>query len=162
MRLAQFAVLITTGVRASELCALRTDSISDDGIITLFGKGGKKRHVSIVPAIRSIVDMHREDCDKDLPWLLQNVLIKPYQLDRRRVLSDMRLLAKEANVEPFSAHDCRRTAASLLMDSGVDVFTVADLLGHSSVDTTRMYDRRPYEQKLEAMKYLGDAVVPGS
>ena len=158
MRKAMFGVLITTGVRASELCSMETSNLDGDGILTILGKGQKRRHVSLVLPIKEVLDEHRNDCDEKLPWLLQNVVGVPCKLDRRRVLRDMRYLAEEAEVDRFCVHDCRRTAASVLMDSGIDVFTVADLLGHSSVDTTRMYDRRPYEEKLKAMEYLGGFV----
>jgi len=110
-------------------------------------------------SIQQIIADHRQDCNPDLPWLIQNVVATPCKLDRRRVLRDMRYLARDAGVQEFSVHDCRRTAASILMDEGTDIFTVADLLGHSSVDTTRMYDRRPYDNKLKAMEKLGQIVI---
>ena len=159
MRLAQFAVLITTGMRASEMCGVQGANITDEGILTVYGKGNKMRTLSIVSSIRQIIANHRSDCNTDLSWLVQNVVATPCKLDRRRVLRDMRYLARDARVNEFSVHDCRRTAASILMDEGVDIFTVADLLGHASVDTTRMYDRRPYENKLKAMELLGQLVT---
>jgi len=159
MRLAQFAVLITTGMRASEMCGVEGSNITDEGILTIYGKGNKKRTLSIVSSIQQIIADHRQDCNPDLPWLIQNVVATPCKLDRRRVLRDMRYLARDSGVQEFSVHDCRRTAASILMDEGTDIFTVADLLGHSSVDTTRMYDRRPYDNKLKAMEKLGQLVT---
>jgi integrase len=43
--------------------------------------------------------------------------------------------------KPITSHDLRRTFVTLSHKAGMDVFRIADVAGHSSVDTTRRYDR---------------------
>lgn len=49
-------------------------------------------------------------------------------------------------------HDLRRTTATTLLEDGVDIHTVAKILGHSSVETTMRYDRRPDAVKRHAIE----------
>ncbi|MEM6468367.1 MAG: tyrosine-type recombinase/integrase [Planctomycetota bacterium] len=43
----------------------------------------------------------------------------------------------------YSTHSLRATTATLLLDAGVDICKVQELLGHRHVTTTRIYDKRP-------------------
>ena len=47
-----------------------------------------------------------------------------------------------AGLEDISTHDLRRTFATRLLAKNVDISTVKDMLGHSSITTTVMYDLR--------------------
>ena len=54
-------------------------------------------------------------------------------------------------VEPLTPHDFRRSAVSDLLGSGVDIATVARMMGHKSTDTTSRYDRRGEEAVQKAV-----------
>ncbi len=62
----------------------------------------------------------------------------------------MELRSEQARIGRFSPHVLRWTFATLALDQG-DVATVADLMGHASLDTTRRYDRRGEQAKRDAM-----------
>jgi integrase/recombinase XerD len=64
------------------------------------------------------------------------------RLSEQTVYDRLAHLALRAGVLRFSPHDCRRSLAGDLLDSGVDLATVQALLGHSSPATTARYDRR--------------------
>jgi site-specific recombinase XerD len=53
-----------------------------------------------------------------------------------------RYLAQLPNGQPYTPHSLRATAATLLLDSGVDIMEVKELLGHRHVTTTQIYDKR--------------------
>jgi len=75
--------------------------------------------------------------------------MSPWSIQKR-----LKIRAKQAGVEPFSWHDLRRTHISNCLDLGIDLATVAKNVGHSSVETTASYDRRPDRARRQAMTKL--------
>ncbi|WP_240809950.1 tyrosine-type recombinase/integrase [Actinomadura sp. WMMA1423] len=63
--------------------------------------------------------------------------------------------ARQAGVPDISPHDFRRTFTGDLLDAGVDLATVQQLLGHASASTTAGYDRRPAAARRAAVDRLG-------
>lgn len=61
---------------------------------------------------------------------------------------------ERANIGAMSWHDLRRTFIDTLLDAGEDVVNVAALVGHSKVDTTARYDRRPAEARRRAARKM--------
>jgi integrase/recombinase XerC len=58
-------------------------------------------------------------------------------------LRERELPCGEKTVEcVYTPHSLRATAATLLLDSGVDIMEVKELLGHRHVTTTQIYDKR--------------------
>lgn len=70
------------------------------------------------------------------------------------VLDILRQRGKEAKLASFSPHDFRRTFASNMIDAGVDIVTVQNLMGHASPVTTAHYDRRGEAAKRRAAGLL--------
>ena len=54
----------------------------------------------------------------------------------------LRARADESPVSSFTPHDLRRTFATRLLESGADINTVRQAMGHASIITTQRYDRR--------------------
>ena len=80
------------------------------------------------------------------------------RLDGRSLAEILRRRAEEAGITSFSPHDMRRTTATHLLDRGIDIGTVQQMLGHRHVATTLLYDRRGERAKQRAAKIL---VMPG-
>jgi integrase len=151
-----FATLVTTGIRASELASIRRDQVQPSGLVRIRGKGGKTRNTWISGPVSYYLDLHAEDWS-DGDMLIHNVsssICMGDPLDRYTVRNSMRRLSAKVDLPSFTPHDLRRTVATILLDEGVDVFIVSDLLGHSAMEVTQLYDRRPDEKKKEAIKKM--------
>lgn len=61
---------------------------------------------------------------------------------------------RRAGIKELRFHDLRHTFASRLIESGVDIITVKDLLGHCSVETTQRYTHSRADQKMKAVQSL--------
>lgn len=147
-----FSTLVTTGIRASELASIRKDEVHPSGLVRICGKGGKFRNTWISGPVSYYLDLHAEDFP-DGEMLINNLATRK-KLDRYRVRDSMRRLSLKSGLAPFTPHDLRRTVTTILLDEGVDVFIVSDLLGHSSMEVTQLYDRRPDEKKKEAIEKM--------
>lgn len=75
------------------------------------------------------------------------------------ILKALQTRGKLAGLDSFTVHDFRRTFITNLLYDGVDIITVKELVGHSSTDTTAMYDMRGEEAKKGAMNFV-DKNIP--
>jgi site-specific recombinase XerD len=136
-------LMVSTGMRIGELCKLRIEDIAPDGAsLRLHGKGSRDRvaYISDVHLRRELVRMvagrgaqrHRNDAlfvnRHGSPMRPQSIRSK-----LRRYASDIGLLRR------ITPHMLRHTAATLLIEQGVDIRFVQRLLGHSSIATTEIY-----------------------
>jgi integrase len=68
----------------------------------------------------------------------------------------------EANLRDFTWHDLRHTFASRLVMSGVDLRTVAELLGHKKIQMTMRYAHLAPQHKLAAVEKLSSYSTPSA
>ena len=64
---------------------------------------------------------------------------------------------RRAKIEDFRFHDLRHTAASWLVMSGVDLLTVASILGHKDIRMTQRYSHLSPSHRVEAVEALTGA-----
>ncbi len=136
-------LMVVTGMRVGELCKLRLDDLSPDGaVVRIHGKGARERVAYITdPGLRQDLQQMMRERRKSQPSigaLFVNRHGAP--LRPQSVRSKLRRLAKEAGLERrVTPHMLRHTAATLLIETGVDIRFVQRLLGHSSIATTEIY-----------------------
>jgi len=141
--------LLDTGIRASEMCALRIGDLDEKtGKITIRhgysggAKGKKGRTVYLGKSARKAVWRYladREDGeDQDAPLFLSR-FERPFNKDALRQL--IKSLGKKAGVKNAYTHKFRHTFAITYLRSGGDLFTLQSLLGHSSLDVVQIYAR---------------------
>lgn len=154
------AVLLGTGARRAEVAAADAGDYRhpDGDLFIRGGKGGKSRHVYLPGEALPILDRWLS-FRGDVPGALLQPLNKAKRLAGRHLSGGsiaylLALRAKEAGIGRVTPHDCRRTFASNLLAAGVDISTVCELMGHSSVATTALYDRRGEEAKRAAVRFL--------
>ena len=73
----------------------------------------------------------------------------------RRTVSEIPLRRyKAAGIEKFTSHDLRRSFCTNLLDVGVDLSLVQQLMRHTKIETTRIYDKRGEKAKKLAVERL--------
>ena len=138
--LAIIECLYSTAVRASELLQLnRVDiSFSKDDIVVL-GKGNKERITYLNARSHIHLQNYLALRTDDNPALFVSSRA-PYDRLTRRGLEDiLNRIALSANVENVHPHRFRRTCATDLLNAGMPIEQVQELLGHKSIETTRIY-----------------------
>jgi site-specific recombinase XerD len=158
---AMVAILYTCGLRRSELARLEIgDFDAETGRLLVHGKGRKERRVYVKNRARYLLDQWliwrgMEDGALFLPLTKHGKVMHRGAITDQTVFDAMHTRGAEAGIADFSPHDFRRTLAGDLLDKGVDLATVAAILGHADVNTTRRYDRRG-ERAKEAAQALID------
>lgn len=166
------SLLYTTGMRVSELINIRVKDLSLHAPHTLLvhGKGQKSRYVplmgNVIPSIQKYLVQEGYDRQEKLnEWLLKNHMST--QFTRQGInylISKYAKSAREINLEiipeDFSPHKMRHSTAMGLVDSGVDLIYIRDLLGHVSVKTTEIYGKADVRKKREAIEAASKEIVP--
>jgi integrase len=153
-------LLYTCGLRRAELVALDVGDVDVETgrLLIRSGKGRKQRTVYAQGgALRALTDWLTIAGQESGPLFVPVLKGKRITVRRMNAQSIYDMLKKRAiasGVKDFSPHDMRRTFVGEMLERGVDIATVANIAGHSSVDTTRRYDRRPEETKKRAAEKL--------
>lgn len=140
-----FAILmifLNCGIRRSELVNLNLNDVFEDRI-RVVGKGNKERIVYIGSSCKEAIAAYLVERSQIV--LSDNrALFGSRDHNRISVSAVHRLVKKhllEAGLDPskLSAHKLRHTAATLMLQNGVDVKTVQEVLGHENLNTTQIY-----------------------
>ena len=147
------AVLLFHGLRRDELCKLRIkDRQTREGVphLVIQGKGNKIRYVAMHPLAARMIDAYLDAShapeDRETPLFrpTRQHGIKALTPDNiyKRVLKYGRATGITLDVDGLSPHSMRTTAATNALLHNADIAMVQAWLGHSSIATTRLYDRR--------------------
>lgn len=135
-------VLVATGLRVSELVSTRLADVSvADASILVRGKGNRERRVYLSSgfALRALEDflLHRRGVPgQEFLFVREG----GFRVSAQFVRSRLRSLAATAGISRrVTPHMLRHTAATQLLEAGVDIRFVQRLLGHSSIVTTQIY-----------------------
>ena len=136
-------LFLNCGLRISELVNLNVTDVRDNQLRVL-GKGNKERILFLNDAcVKAIQDWM---IDRNALTLIdQNALFVTLQNRRRISVAAVHKLAKkhlaDAGLDStqYSAHKLRHTAATLMLQNGVDVRTLQEVLGHDHLNTTQIY-----------------------
>lgn len=147
-------LLFMTGMRISELCELHRDSIDlSKGIIRVYGKGSKERIIPIGNTkVLQLLQEYREKFQKEIEG---NFFVNRYgeALSTQTVRLMLRHYTKEAGIEQhITPHMIRHSFATLLLEEGVDIRIIQQLLGHASIVTTQIYTNVASEQKKKILE----------
>ena len=139
-------LFLNCGMRLAELVGMDLGDIDlEQRQIRLFGKGHKERMVYLNDACVEAIQLylHKRNTMEGLSPKEKAVFITRMRKERisnRRVEQLISGAMKAAGLKGFSTHKLRHTAATLMYQTGnVDILTLKQLLGHSSVGTTQIY-----------------------
>ncbi len=151
-------VLFTSGVRVAELVQIKVDDIdTEDGELRILGKGRRERISFISQAALELLECYLETA---YPVLTQSsakpgsTVFVNYQGEPLTTRSVHRLLSqitKAAGLKKkISPHTFRHSFATHLLNNGVDLRVVQELLGHVSIRTTQIYTHVTTERLRQA------------
>lgn len=169
---ALFTMLLGMGLRVSELCALRlrqAEEILKFGFCTVLGKGNKERVVPVPDTAAERLRLYLRERPAVYPadharagqpvpdhlFLSRNLT----PLAPRQVQFLIKTYGRLAGFPPelvrsLTPHKLRHTFATLLLEAGVNLRAIQDLLGHAHIGTTQIYTHVRRENLREAIRRL--------
>ncbi|MBQ8943487.1 MAG: tyrosine-type recombinase/integrase [Clostridia bacterium] len=133
--------LAATGARVSELIQIKVEHIKI-GHLDLYSKGGKLRRIYIPKALQ----------EEALSWLADKqqesgfIFLNKYgdRITTRGISGQLKKLAVRYDINPAVVypHSFRHRFAKSFLDRCNDIAFLADLMGHESIETTRIYLRK--------------------
>lgn len=138
-----FELLLSTGMRLSELVELNKGDVDfTEKEIIVFGKGAKQRIVYFNDATSLFLQTYLKSRNDDaMPLFVQeNRTDGEYlRLGKSGVGTIVRRWGKETGITNVHPHRFRRTMATRALRAGMPIEQIQVLLGHSSIETTRIY-----------------------
>lgn len=143
LRRVTLELLLHTGVRVGELCALETDAVVQIGdgwwLRVPLGKLHNDRYVPLLPQLIALLDAWCADHDDNGTGLLLTNDGRP--LNRHSVTRMLNRAARRAGLGHLHPHQLRHTLATQAVNRGMRLEAIAALLGHRTLRMTIRYAR---------------------
>ena len=166
------AVLYDAGARVQELISLKASDVRlvQPAMITLTGKGNKKRNVPIMTNTKNLLEgymseHHLLENGRQQDPLFHNSQYQPFT--RPGITYILKKYFKQAKQsypeerfpENIHPHMLRHSKALHLLEAGVNLIYIRDFLGHVSVTTTEIYLKYDTELKRKALEAIYPEIV---
>lgn len=142
--------LVTTGARVSELVQIKVEHLKC-GYLDLYSKGGKIRRIYITDTL----------CKEAMAWCNSRnqtsgflfVNSKGKQITPRGIHMRLKYFAKRYGIDPDTVypHSFRHRFAKNFLERCSDIALLADLLGHESIETTRIYLKKSSSEQRQLL-----------
>ena len=145
--LAIIELMYSSGLRVSETSAVNLNDFEEDmQFLRVLGKGSKTRLVPIGRFAKQAIQN----------WLIERqkihiisdalfVNLKGGRITTRSIQLRLKRLALKQGLPPIYPHMLRHSFATHMLESGGDLRTIQELLGHSSLSTTQIYTKLDYQ-----------------
>ena len=147
--------LAATGARVSELIQFKFEHLYR-GFIDLYTKSGKIRRIFIPKKLRTKAIEYYSSINRNDGYLFLNKEGK--QITTRGIAHQLKALAEKynMNLNVVYPHSFRHRFAKNFLEKRKDIALLADLMGHESIETTRIYLRKTSEEQQEIVDKLVD------
>lgn len=142
--------LVTTGARVSELIQIKVEHLKL-GHIDLYSKGGKMRRIYIPDTL----------CEDALNWCKERKIKSGFifitasgnQITTRGIHMRLKYFAERYGIDPDTVypHSFRHRFAKNFLERCSDIALLADLMGHESIETTRIYLKKSSTEQRELL-----------
>lgn len=140
--------LAATGARISELVQIKIEHVHK-GYIDIYGKGGKVRRIYIPKALKNETLKWLDETGLDSGYLFLNRFGE--KITTRGVAHQLKIFAAEYGMDTkvVYPHSFRHRFAKNFLEKYNDLAFLADLMGHESIETTRIYLRKTANEQQE-------------
>ena len=151
-------VFFATGARVYEISNIRAENINlNSGLIRIMGKGRKERYIQI--SNTAVLDILRKYYEENEPEIKKSGYFFINNRGNRYTEQSIRLMLKKYTLKAgiqrkITPHMFRHSFATYLIEEGVDVSCVQQLLGHSSIKTTQIYIHVAAKKQADILREL--------
>lgn len=151
-------VLFATGARVCEISNIKRENMDlHSGLLRIMGKGGKERYVQICEP--DILKLLREYYAQNEQKIKNSGYFFINRQGKRFSEQSIRMMLKKYTVlagieRELTPHMFRHSFATYLIEEGVDVSCVQQLLGHSSIKTTQIYIHIAAKKQAEILREM--------
>lgn len=166
------SLMYETGARVQEIIDLTPSAVRFEQpyIIKLIGKGKKSRIVPLIKPMTVLLKQYMEEYRLIEPYANQEPLFQNKRNEKltragvnyilKKYVKMVRNKNRKIIPDTFSCHSVRHSKAMHMLQAGVNLVYIRDILGHSSVQTTEIYARADSKQKREAIEKAYNNTVP--
>lgn len=151
-------VLFATGARVYEISNIRKECVDlNSGLIRIMGKGGKERYIQIgeESILRLLKKYYAENADTITASGYFFVNARGNRFSEQSIRFMLVKYLKMAGVErKVTPHMFRHSFATYLIEEGVDISCVQQILGHSSINTTQIYIHVAAKKQAEILRNM--------
>lgn len=135
-------LFLNCGLRISEIVGLNIGDVRGDSLCVL-GKGNKERIVYLNDACQAAIEAYKPVRSQMVGSSVSALFVsnRRQRMGREAVHAMVKKTLLKAGLDPdkYSSHKLRHTAATLMLQNGVDVRTLQEVLGHEHLNTTQIY-----------------------
>lgn len=147
--------LAATGARISELIQIKVEHIKI-GYLDLYSKGGKLRRIYIPKALQEEALLWLNEKNQNSGFIFLNM--RGQRITTRGISGQLKKLAGKYNIDTAVVypHSFRHRFAKSFLERCNDIAFLADLMGHESIETTRIYLRKTATEQREIVDSIVD------
>ena len=148
--------LLATGLRIGECFHCRWEHIDlKNKVMVIPASHAKSKRLDSIP-LNAVAILILEECDKSTPFPFSNAATGNAFVSIKR---SFKTLMDRANLNGVTAHVCRHTAASIMINGGHSLYLVGRILRHQSSSTTEKYSHLSPRSALAASQTIADQLL---